>query len=191
MKKLLLLLVACRSAQTQYYTLVPPAGDAASVSTEFQLDVLPVDVPADVDRQEIVVRKSAGEVSPDDNHSWIAPLPFELRRAFGGALSHAVGARDVAGVASDAMPTYRVKLAVRELESVLGDRALIDAITTVREAGGATPPLVCNHRVTVKAKAGWPGLAEAHQAAVQTLAAEVAGEVKTIRAGQPACTIAR
>lgn len=191
MKKLLLLLVACRSSPTQYYTMVAPNDRAPAVSTEFQLDVLPVDVPADVDRQEIVVRKSAGEVSPTDARSWIAPLPYELRRAFSGALSREAGARDAAGIATDALPTYRVKLAVRELDSVLGEHVMYDAISTVREAGGATPPLVCSHHVMIKAAAGWDGLAGAHQTAVAKLATEVAAEVKTIRAGQPACTIGR
>ena len=60
MKTLLLLVsvVACRSASSHYYTLVAPADDApAPVSNELQVDVLPVDVPPDVDRAEIVVRE--------------------------------------------------------------------------------------------------------------------------------------
>src|ERR1700759_271744 len=110
MKTLLLIVgvVACRSASSQYYTLVAPGDEApAPMSNELQVDVLPVDVPPDVDRAEIVVREGPGEVTPVDTRAWIAPLSQELRRAFSDDLSRALGARDIAGLTPTAgVPTY-------------------------------------------------------------------------------------
>jgi uncharacterized lipoprotein YmbA len=181
--------VGCRSASSHYYTLVSPADDTpVPASTELQLDVLPVDVPPDVDRAEIVVREGPGEVTPVDTRAWIAPLSQELRRAFSNDLTHALGARDVAGLTPTArVPTYRVKLVVQRFESVLGDHALIEAVSTVREASGSAPALVCSHRAREVAHSGYPGIAEAHQKALVTLATQIAGEVKAAAGGHPAC----
>lgn len=185
----LALLLGCRSAATSYYTLVAPGADATpALTNELQLDVLPVDVPPDVDRAEIVVRQHAGQVTPVETRSWIAPLGAELRRAFSNDLSGQLGARDIAGLsASDGIPTYRVKLGVQRFESVLGEHALIEAVSTVREAGGSVPPLVCSHRAREAAASGYEGIAEAHQKAIATIAKQVADEVRSIRAGHPAC----
>ena len=181
--------LGCRSASSHYYTLVSPADEApAPASTELQLDVLPVDVPPDVDRAEIVVREGPGEVVPVDTRAWIAPLSHELRRAFSDDLSRALGARDVDGLTPAAgVPLYRVKLAVQRFESVLDDHALIEAVSTVREASGSTPALVCSHRAREAAKPGYDGLAEAHQRALVAIAKQIAGEVRAAAAGHPAC----
>jgi uncharacterized lipoprotein YmbA len=186
---LILGLVGCRSASSHYYTLVAPADDApAPVSNELQVDVLPVDVPPDVDRAEIVVREGPGEVTPVDTRAWIAPLSQELRRAFSNDLTRALGARDIAGLTPTAgVPTYRVKLAVQRFESVLADHALIEAVSTVREASGGAPALVCSHRAREAAKAGYPGIAEAHQQALLEIAKQIADEVRAAASGHPAC----
>src|SRR5664279_6489014 len=127
---LILAMVACRSAGSSYYTLVPPATDDSSPATnELQLDVLPVDVPADVDRAEIVVRTSAGEVTPVQTRAWIAPLALEIRHAFSDDLTHALGARDIAGLTpADGVPSFRIKLSVQRFESLIGKRAIIEAV---------------------------------------------------------------
>jgi uncharacterized lipoprotein YmbA len=188
-KLLLIAVVACRSASSHYYTLVAPGDDApVPASNELQLDVLPVDVPPDVDRAEIVVREGPGEVTPVDTRAWIAPLPHELRRAFSDDLGRALGARDISGLTPTAgVPTYRVKLAVQRFESVLGDHALIEAVSTVREASGSTPALVCSHRAREAARAGYEGIAEAHQKALVAIAKQIAGEVHATAGGHPAC----
>jgi len=193
MKRTLLLaiaLIGCRSAGSRYYTLVSAADDKAPMARgELQLDVLPVDVPPDVDRQEIVVREGQGEVTPVDTRSWISPLPRELRRAFSDDLGRALGARDVAGVTpAEGIPIFRVKLDVQRFESVLGKHALIEAVSTVRDPATTAPALVCSHRAKEDAAGNYAGLAEAHQRALVAIAAQVADEVRAIRAGAPACS---
>lgn len=192
MKRALVLVIAvigCRSPGTHYYTLVSSAEDKPlPASAELQLDVLPVDVPSDVDRQELVVREGQGEVTPVDTRSWISPLPRELRRAFSDDLGRLLGARDVAGVTpAEGVPIFRVKLDVQRFESVLGKHALIEAVSTVRDPANAAPALVCSHRAKEAATGTYPGLAEAHQRALEAIAKQVADEVRAIRAGAPAC----
>ncbi len=176
---------ACRSAPSRYYTLVPPPSDAAPVApSDLQLDVLPVDVPADVDRAQLVVRRGPGEVAPVDTRSWIAPLPLEIRRALSGELSRTLGARDVAGLTPTAgAPTYRVKLSVQRFESALGERAVIEGVWSVREAGGTGAPLTCAGRASEAAPGDYAALAEAHQRALARIAADIATGVRALKAG--------
>jgi uncharacterized protein len=183
------LVVACRSDGARYYTLVPAPTEArAPLTNDLQLDVLPVDVPADVDRAEIVVRDNDGEVTPVDTRAWIAPLAREIRHAFSNDLTRELGARDIAGVTpSDGVPIVRVKLAVQRFESLLGKRAVIEAISTIRDTSSTAPVLVCSHRASEDAKAGYGPLAEAHQRALAAIAKQVADSVRSVRAGSPAC----
>ncbi|CAN5768466.1 PqiC family protein [soil metagenome] len=182
------LLAACRSASPHYYTLVASPADSVPTTSELQLDVLPIDVPSDVDRSEIVVRTGTGEVTPVDTRSWIAPLSREIRRAFADDLSHQLGARDIAGLTPAAgVPTFRVKLAVKRFDSLLGQRAVIEAISTVHDTASDAPTLVCSHRASEAAGAGYAGIAEAHQRALAAIAKQVAESIRSIRAGAPAC----
>ncbi|HEY0193038.1 MAG TPA: PqiC family protein [Kofleriaceae bacterium] len=178
----------CRSASTEYYTLVSPPAEAGRVTEAFQLDVLPVDVPAEVDRAEIVVREGPGKLTPVESRSWIAPLGRELRHAFSDDLTRGLGARDVAGASGVAgVPTYRIKIVVQRFDSALGARASIDAISTIRQAEGSTPPLVCSHHASERPAAGYEPLAEAHQRAIATIAGQIAAAVRGLQAGKPSC----
>jgi hypothetical protein len=183
-------LVSCRSAGTRYYTLVSAQDtEPAGATHSLQLDVLPVSVPPEVDRAEIVVREGPGELTPVDTKSWIAPLSLEIRRAFSDELSRNLGARDIAGVTpADGLPTYRIKLVVQRFESVLGKRAVIDAISTVHEMTGASPTLVCSHHASEPAQKGYPGLAVAHQRALAQIAKQVATAVRSFQGGAAVCT---
>ena len=154
----------------------------------FQLDVLPVDVPPEVDRAEIVVREGRGKLTPVETRAWISPLARELRHALSDDLTHALGVRDVAGATPVAgIPTYRIKLVVQRFESSLGARARIEAISTIRDATSQAPVVVCSHRASEGAGPGYEQLAEAHQRAVAAIAAQVAATIRGLQAGTPAC----
>jgi uncharacterized lipoprotein YmbA len=186
---LALLMIGCRSDPSSYYTLVSAGPQQrATVSDALQLDVLPVDVPPDVDRAELVLRQGTGQVTPVETRLWISPLALELRRAFSDDLTHELGVRDIANVtAAQGIPTYRVKLSVQRFESVLGDHALIEAISTVRDANGSAPVLVCSHSARQPASRGYEALAEAHQLALSAIAKQVAADVKSVSTAAPAC----
>lgn len=188
---LLLLCVSCRSAATHYYTLVPAAADEAQAlpTTALQLEVLAVDVPPEVDRAEIVVRQGPGVLTPVETRSWIAPLSRELRHAFSDELSRELGAPDISGVTpAEGIPTYRIKLVVQRFESVLGKRAVIDAISTVRDLSGTAPALLCSHHASEPARAGYDGIAEAHQRALARIAKQVAASVRSFHEGTGTCS---
>jgi uncharacterized protein len=186
---LALLATGCRSASSEYYTLLSPPRQRSAPTEAFQLDMLPVDVPPEVDRSEIVVREGPGKLTPVQTRSWISPLARELRHAFSDELTHALGVRDVGGATPVAgIPTYRIKVVVQRFESSLGTRASIEAISTIRDANGSTPALVCSHQASENAAAGYEPLVEAHQRAVAAIAAQIAAAIRGLQAGTATCS---
>ncbi len=184
-----LLATACRSPPSQFYTLVRlPVEPAAPPLATFQIDVLPVDVPAQVDVPQMVVREGAGQVVPVETRRWIAPLHAELRTALSNELTLLLGARDIHGLTpSPDMPTYRVKMKVQRFDSVLGDLVQIDAIWRVRETGADKPGLLCGSRVIERADGDYAGLAVAHQRAIATIAQQIGGAIRALRASRRQC----
>ena len=55
-----LALAGCASAPLHYYTLVAPAGgsDPGATSSPLSFELMPVNVPAQVDQPQLVVRES-------------------------------------------------------------------------------------------------------------------------------------
>lgn len=169
-----LALAGCGSTPaTHYYTLVPPAGTAVTpAKATLQFEMLPLDLPAQVDRAEIVVRQN-GELTPVDTRQWAAPLGNELRNAFSVALSRQLGAHDVYGLPHDAAtPTWRVKLSVQRFDSALGASARIDAAWSLQKIG-ETAIAVCASSVTETVSPGYEALAAGHQQAIEAIAAQI------------------
>lgn len=68
-----LALAACSSAPTHFYTLLPSASTATSTrSVPYAIAVLPVTIPAAVDRPQMVVREGGSNVALLDGERWIA-----------------------------------------------------------------------------------------------------------------------
>jgi uncharacterized lipoprotein YmbA len=189
---LALALGACASSPpTRYYTLLPSGGAPTAADAGYQIEVMPVDVPAQVDVPQMVVRTSGGEVVPVDTRRWIAPLPDELRSALSWQLTHALGARDVAGFSKDAStPTYRVNLRVQRFDSAPGAYARIDAVWSVRAIGRDTAaPAVCSSSANITVTSGYAELAQGHQQALAKIAGEIAASIRAAQASgkAPAC----
>jgi hypothetical protein len=168
-----MLTCACRSAAPHYYTLVPPAVETKPVSATLAVEVEPVEVPADVDRAEIVVRRGAGEVTTADSRAWIAPLPLEIKRAIESDLGQTIEVREGA--------PYRVRVTVRRFESTLGVSAMIDAAWTIH---AKDRNLTCSQRATEPARvADYETLVLAHQKALGSIAGAIATSVRAVANG--------
>ncbi len=181
---LVLALGGCGSTPvTHYYTLLPAAGTAVPVvKANLQFELLPVDLPAQVDRQEMVVRQD-GELAPVDTRQWAAPLGNELQNAFSVALARQLGAHDVYGLPHDkALPTYRIKISVQRFDSALGASARIDAAWSVQKVGEEAAT-VCSSSVTEDLSPGYEALATGQQKAVAAIAALIAGSLSAANAG--------
>ena len=182
---------ACASAPTtHYYTLLPSGGAPLAADASYQIEVMPVDVPSQVDVPQMVVRTGGGEVVPVDSRRWIAPLPDELRSALSWQLTHALSVRDVAGFSKDnAKPTYRVNLRVQRFDSAPGAYARIDAVWSVHAGSSNTVAPVCSSSASITVPPGYAELAQGHQQALATIAGEIAASIRAAQTSgkAPAC----
>ena len=180
---LALLLTACSTVPpTRFHTLMPPleARATATAAPPAPWQLLPVTVPAQVDRPQLVLRSSDGSLAVLEQERWIAPLADEL----GGALTEALARRLGPPGTSD---PWQIAVDVQRFESVPGKLARLDAAWSVRR--GSAAPLRCLAMLEQPASADASSLAEAHRRAVQALGARIGAAVAALQAGgTPACT---
>ena len=150
---MILALSGCATSQqpVSYYTLMPDAPQAAaSPDNRYAIEVMPVDVPMQVDVPQMVVSTGNGERVPVDTRRWIAPLPNELRNALSWQLTQALGVRDVAGFTPGKdVPVYRVSLRVQRFDSSPGAYARIDALWSIRPLNSEDQAAVCSSSATI------------------------------------------
>ncbi len=162
------LLAACAaSALPNYYTLMPdmPARAMSTAgSADIQvIDLRPVTVPAPMDVPQIVIRTGQGEVEPLNGERWAGPLADEIRASLATRLT----ARLHVPVVQDMRPDGRgqaltVQVEVQRFESLLGKRAVLEAVWRVRR-------LVCRSVFETSAGPGMPALVQAHQRNLEAL----------------------
>lgn len=186
-----LLMTACASAPTHYYTLVPPASDSGMQSSDsapsLPFELLAVDIPAQVDQPQLLVRQGGQGVALLGSERWIAPLGDEVRAALSVDLAHALHSQDVSGLPGNDKPTLRVKLDVRRFDSQPGSYALIEGAWSVRLMHGEHPGVVaCTSRVSETVAPGYDALVQGHQQAIRELAVQIAAAARSLVAGQPA-----
>jgi uncharacterized lipoprotein YmbA len=168
----------CASAPVSYYTLIPPApaASAATASGCCVIEIRNVRVPVQVDRPELVIRRSDEQFDVLSNHLWIAPLRDELR----GALLD-----DIRGRLSQGQPgreakaqKYLVFVDITRFESEPAKYALIEAQWRVERAGGPkfTAP-VCKTRAQIPVAGGLSAVVRGYQQGVSTVASGIAKKV--------------
>lgn len=181
-------LAACASAPTRFYTLLPLASPAPAARTDdFRIDVLPVNIPAQDDQPQMVVRESDDRVALLEGERWVAPLGDQIRAAVSDRLTRDLGVLDVHGLpAARRGHVFRVHLDVRRFESVPGRYAREDIAWSVHGTDDARPVLSCASSLTEPVGEGYAALVHGHQQALATLSARIAGAVRAMAAGQDA-----
>lgn len=183
----LTLLAACQSAAPiRYYTLVPPkpAESAPTQDPAWRVVVDPVSVPAQVDTPYLVVREGRSQLLPVEAQRWAAPLADEVRAALVDALGPVVAGPGA--LADGSVPLYRLRVALRRFDSVLGRQTLIDAGWTVESTQDASRTATCDSQVAASIGPGFPAIADGHQRALVDLAARIATGLDTLHAGKTA-----
>jgi len=183
---LTLLLAACATSTppVRYHTLLlPPASAAAAPTvTARPWQLLPVTVPAQVDRPQWVVRTADDSLAVLEQEHWIAPLADEI----GAALSDTLGRR--LGPPSLATDVWRVRVDVQRFESVPARLARLDAVWALQAPGGVPAATPCAVRLEQPVGGGYVALAQAHRELVARLGERIAAALAASAAGRtPAC----
>lgn len=178
-----LVLCGCASNQIHYYTLSAqnvPATDPVPDKAGYLIDVLPVGLPALVDRQEMVVSRGPS-VAILDGERWVAQLGDEVHDALALQLSTRLGVQNVSGliIPADAS-VVRVKVMIRAFESAPGQYALLDADWSLTRSDVRDKPYpVCHSRLSATPEGqGEAALAQAHRRMLDAMAGQIALTVR-------------
>jgi uncharacterized lipoprotein YmbA len=172
----------CASAPVSFYTLIPRtvASNTVGMNTCCVIEIRNLRIPPQVDRPELVIRRSDEQFDVLSNDLWIAPLRDEIRSALlddiRGKLSQ--GSRE-----ERAAQKFLVFVDISRFESVPAKYALIEAQWRMERA--ETPKVdapVCNTRAQVPIAGGVSGVIQGYQQAISTLASSIA--VKLLDAQQ-------
>ena len=184
------LLAGCASSPpVHYYTLQGPTPQAPAVpraAAPFLIDVQSVNVVAQADQPQLMVRTGDGSVSALYSERWSSPLGDEIRGALSDALKHDLGALDVQVVKpGPTAPVWRVQTDVQRFDLVSGRMAQLDATWRVRPVNLKGAGLLCRSVVTENLSgeaatpaAGVPALVAAQQRAVAALAGAMASAIR-------------
>jgi uncharacterized protein len=182
------LLAGCGSSPPDhFYTLAGVQGAAAGApralptSSPFYIEVLPVNVPEDVSRDQMVITTGPGRMNLLEHQRWIAPLSDEIGRALSDNLSDTLGAIDVyRSPRSDMQSVYRVSVNLQRFESVPGTRASVGATWSVRQLPSGTL-VTCHSEITEPVGPGYDALVAGHRQALGRLSADIATAVTNLR----------
>lgn len=184
-------LAGCASAPVHYYTLTTPAGFVGrAVPAPYPFELSSVNVPAQVDVPQLVVRSGGQGMQLMDGRRWIAPLGDEIRSALSADLAAALGVPDMSGLPGNGKPRLRIAFDVRRFESVPGDHALIEAAWSLRLTGASDErdALACVSVARETVGAGYDALVAGQQQALASLASRIAATARAYEAGnRPAC----
>lgn len=184
------LLAGCAAPSPErFHTLLPngPATAVPRTGAPIYIDLRRVDVPAQVDHAQWLLRRSDDSLLLLEKDRWAAPLAEELRGALALRLAARWGAIDVRGVAAPPEPIWRVRVDVRRFESIPAREARIESTWSVSSSRRDVPAHVCRHAATEAVTgADVAALAHAHRQAVTRLADAIGEQLTALAAGEPA-----
>jgi len=122
------LLGACASPPLHYYSLVPTeTSPSAQHPARMALDILPVSLPAEVDRSEWIMRNQDGSIEILSSKRWAAPLGEELQAALAAQLVDETGMPLPDPASAPHLPILRVKLTIQRFDIAAGQPTNIAA----------------------------------------------------------------
>ncbi|MBN3789783.1 PqiC family protein [Burkholderia sp. Ac-20353] len=181
------LLAACSSPPARFYTLDADNAHASRsepANPPFLIQVPAVDVPEQVAKNQLVVQKNPAQVDILEEERWASPPADEIRRALSSALTRELDTIDVADSAyPPGVPVYRVSVQVQRFESWPGERAVLDAVWSVRSLASQAV-MTCRTHAAVPVQPGYDALVDGHRQAIGQLAAQTANAVRAMAASR-------
>lgn len=179
-----LALAACASTSIHYHTLLPPVTHdaAASSPAPFVINVLPVDVPAQLDQSSLVVRQGQSGIAVLDGERWASPFGDEVRGALSSALVTLLNTQDVAGFPVQSnQPQLRVKVHIRRFDAWPGRQVQLVADWELGVASNMQGTRVIHTGCFDETASGdYAAMTSAYQRAVMDLAARIAADARAV-----------
>jgi uncharacterized lipoprotein YmbA len=142
------------------------------------IEVMPVNVPSQVSRPQIVTTTRDGKVDVHDYSRWASPLDDEIGNALSEGLTHRLGAIDTYRTPRPLGSTaYQITVNVQRFVSIPDDSASIDAVwSIVRSSDQLT--LTCRSSASEPIGHGFENLAAGQRTALGRIADQIAQGVR-------------
>ena len=183
------LLAGCGSTPTtQFYKLSSlPSGHqenpAALLGENIAIGVGPVELPAYLDRPQIVTRKSQNQVELSEFHRWASSLPQGFSQVLAKNISTLLPTDRVAVYPWDDTfsPTYQVKLNVEQFDGQVGKQVFLRVIWSVVGQKGVNELVVRKTLIEEPVLTNdYDGLVAAESNALATLSREIVEEIRKL-----------
>ena len=174
----LALLVGCTSTGFRFHTLQPGASNPETLASKFKAHLTTVQIPAEVDTEQLVVRDSGNTLIREPADRWAAPLTDEIRAALGDAWRRDYGLNDVQGVDSTGTSIPQVGVQVQKLDATMGSHVELVASWRVSlDQGQKMKSWSCQRVFFERASGGIDELVDAQQRVFRSLARDMAASV--------------
>lgn len=187
----LALLSGCASPGFRYHTLQPASGAAQMSSPRYRVRLTVVQIPAEVDTEQLVVRASNNTLTREPADRWAAPLTDEIRGALDDAWRLDYGVEDVQNEADASYSIPRVGVQVQKLDATLASHVELVANWWVSSGeGAAVKSWSCQRVIVEPAQGGIDGAVNAQQRVFAALAGDIATGVIAMASHQvPVCPV--
>lgn len=185
----LALLSGCASPGFRYHTLQPASDSSATSPPHGQVRLTTIQIPAEVNTGQLVVRASNNTLLREPVDRWAAPLTDEIRGVLDDAWRRDDGLEDVQNVSDGSRSIPQVGVQVQKLDASLGGNVELVANWWVSIGEGATMKTWSCQRIIVEpTQSGIDGVVDAQQRVFRTLAGDMAESVRAMRNQQvPVC----
>lgn len=187
-----LLMAACATPPVEHlYRLDYPLASSSQTEAQYELVVATIKLPEAVNRQQLVIQKSATESIVSDEQRWLAPLDEQLTNALTAHLrknlpdawlSSDTGINaGIAATPGNSLPRYQVKVQVDQLLIQSGEQLSLEASWVVLDSSRKLRKR--EHQVfTVRLNGtAYEAVAPAMSEAARQLAEQVGGSVAGVR----------
>lgn len=186
------LLAACTTPPVEHlYRLDYPLANTSQAEAQYELVVATIKLPEAVNRQQLVIQKSATESIVSDEQRWLAPLDEQLTNALTAHLrknlpdawlSSDTGINaGIAATPGNTLPRYHVKVQVDQLIINSGEQLTLEASWVVLDSSRKLRKR--EHQVfTVRLNGpAYEAVAPAMSEAARQLAEQVGVSVQAVR----------
>jgi uncharacterized lipoprotein YmbA len=185
----LALLAGCVSTDVRYHTLQPAISHPETSASKFKARLTSVQIPAEMDTEQLVVRANGNTLIRESADRWAAPLTDEIRGALDNAWRQDYGLEDVQGVGDASRAIPHVGVQIQKLDAAMGSHVELVANWWISlDQAQPAKSWSCQRVYFEHAEGGIDDLVDAQQRVFRSLAGDMALSVIAMDSGQvPVC----
>jgi len=132
---LVLFLLGCSSPKTAYYRMSSsPISATPTANSKLRIMVGPVNIPASLDRPQLVTQNGATDVQVHEYHRWAGTLRGDIGQVLSSRLAQDLGTSDVWSFSQSTQTQfdYQILVDVQNLDSSDKGNVVLDVLWTIK-----------------------------------------------------------